>query len=228
MESNNRVTYFADIVFCIDATGSMGKVIEMVKQNALSFRQDLAKAMKAKGKTIQQLRIRVIAFRDYIADGENAMMATDFFLLPEEVETFSKCVNGIQATGGGDIPEDGLEALAFAIRSKWTMEAAKKRHVIVLWTDAGVHELGYGSKMSNYPEKMAKNFEELTNWWGDEQLSGYMDFSAKRLLLFAPYASYWKTISDNWDNVMHYPSVAGAGLKEIDYNQIIDAISNSI
>ncbi len=227
MENNNRLSYFADLVFCIDATGSMGKVIELVKQNALCFRQDLVNAMKAKGKMIQQLRIRIIAFRDYIADGENAMMATDFFLLPEEVETFSRCVNGIRATGGGDIPEDGLEALAFAIRSKWTMEAAKKRHVIVVWTDAGVHELGYGSKMSNYPDKMAKNFEELTNWWGDEQLSGYMDPNAKRLLLFAPYASYWKTISDNWDNVMHYPSVAGAGLKEIDYNQIIDAIINS-
>ncbi len=228
MESNNRVTYFADIVFCIDATGSMGKVIGLVKRNALSFQQDLANAMKAKGKTIQQLRIRIIAFRDYIADGENAMMATDFFLLPDEVETFSTCVNGIDASGGGDIPEDGLEALAFAIRSKWTKEAAKKRHVIVVWTDAGVHELGYGSKMGNYPDSMAKNFEELTNWWGDEQLSGYMDPSAKRLLLFAPYTSYWKTISDNWDNVMHYPSVAGEGLKEIEYKQIIDAISNSI
>jgi len=227
MENNNRLSYFADLVFRIDATGSMGKVIEIVKQNALSFQQDLVNAMKAKGKMIQQLRIRIIAFRDYIADGENAMMATDFFLLPGEVETFSRCVNGIRATGGGDIPEDGLEALAFAIRSKWTMEAAKKRHVIVVWTDAGVHELGYGSKMSNYPDKMAKNFEELTNWWGDEQLSGFMDPNAKRLLLFAPYASYWKTISDNWDNVMHYPSVAGAGLKEIDYNQIIDAIINS-
>ena len=191
MESNNRVSYFADIVFCIDATGSMGKVIGLVKENALSLQKDLVNAMKTKGKTIHQLRIRIIAFRDYIADGENAMMATDFFLLPDEVETFSRCVNGIRATGGGDIPEDGLEALAFAIRSKWTMEAAKKRHVIVVWTDAGVHELGYGSKASNYPDNMAKNFEELTNWWGDEQRNGYMDSNAKRLLLFAPCTSYW-------------------------------------
>ena len=228
MESFNRVTYYADLVFCIDATQSMGKVIELVKRNALSFQRDLADAMRLKGKAIQQLRIRIIAFRDYIADKENAMMATDFFLLPDEVETFSRCVNSIHAVGGGDIPEDGLEALAFAIRSKWTKEASKKRHVIVVWTDAGVHELGYGARVSNYPQNMPKNFEELTNWWGDQQLSGYMDPSAKRLLLFAPYASYWKTISDNWENVMHYPSIAGQGLNEVEYKQIIDAICNSI
>ena len=89
-----------------------------------------------------------------------------------------------------------------------------------------LRQYAYNALVDNHWDN--ENFEELTNWWGDEQLSGYMDFSAKRLLLFAPYASYWKTISDNWDNVMHYPSVAGAGLKEIDYNQIIDAISNSI
>ena len=82
MESFNRVTYYADLVFCIDATQSMGKVIELVKRNALSFQRDLADAMRLKGKALQQLRIRIIAFRDYIADKENAMMATDFFLLP--------------------------------------------------------------------------------------------------------------------------------------------------
>ena len=55
-----------------------------------------------------------------------------------------------------------------------------------------------------------------------------MNQSAKRLLMFAPDAEYWNTISDNWDNTIHFPSEAGNGLSEIDYHQIIDAISNTI
>lgn len=47
-------------------------------------------------------------------------------------------------------------------------------------------------------------------------------------LMFAPDAEYWNTISDNWDNTIHFPSEAGNGLSEIDYHQIIDAISNTI
>ena len=59
-------------------------------------------------------------------------------------------------------------------------------------------------------------------------MAGYMDQSAKRLLLFAPDVPYWSTISDNWDNVIHFPSRAGEGLQEVDYSQIVDTISNSI
>ncbi len=34
---NYQITYNVDMVFCIDATGSMGGVIDMVKRNAVSF-----------------------------------------------------------------------------------------------------------------------------------------------------------------------------------------------
>ena len=75
---------------------------------------------------------------------------------------------------------------------------------------------------------MAKDFDELTEWWGDRQNNGFINQNAKRLLLFAPDRKYWSTISDTWDNVIHVPSVAGEGLKEIDYTQVIDSISNTI
>ena len=63
---------------------------------------------------------------------------------------------------------------------------------------------------------------------GDRQNNGFMDPNAKRLLLFAPNEAYWNTISDNWDNVLHYQSVAGQGLAEFDYKEILEAISASI
>lgn len=228
MNNNYKITYNVDMVFCIDSTGSMGGVISMVKNNALNFYTDVMTAMEKKCKNIDKLRVRVVAFRDYIADGDDAMMVTDFFNLPTQSEDFEKCVRSIEADGGGDTPEDGLEALGYAIKSKWDTEGMKKRQVIVVWTDAPTHELGYGKTAPNYPSKMAKNFDELTSWWGDCQNGGFINQSAKRLLLFAPNEMHWSTISDTWDNVIHVPSIAGKGLKEIDYTQVIDSISNTI
>lgn len=228
MGSNYKITYNVDMVFCIDATGSMGGIIDMVKKNALNFYNDVMTAMARKSKAIDKLRVRVVAFRDYVYDGEDAMLVTDFFNLPEQSSDFERCVMSIEADGGGDDPEDGLEALGYAIKSNWNTEGIKKRQVIVVWTDASTHELGFGKSAPNYPSKMAKTFSELTAWWGDRQNRGFIDQNAKRLLLFAPNEPAWSTISDTWDNVIHFPSVAGEGLGEFDYSQIIDSISNTI
>lgn len=225
---STKVTYNVDMVFCIDATASMGDLINVVKTNALNLYQDIIDTMAQKQKVINKVRVKVIAFRDYIYDRENAMLTTRFFNLPEEAELLKNLVGQIKAVGGGDDPEDGLEALAFAMRSDWDREGMKKRHVIVVWSDAATHPLGFGKAAENYPKEMAANFGELTAWWGSRQCPGYMNNQAKRLLLFAPDKEGWKTISDTWDNVIHYPSEAGAGLQNVDYSTIIDAIANTI
>ncbi len=228
MASNFKITYNVDMVFCIDATGSMDGIINMVKKNALNLYSDVMGHMARKGKTIDKLRVRIVAFRDYLADRDDAMLVTDFFSLPEESEDFEECVNSIEAFGGGDDPEDGLEALGYAIKSKWNPEGMKKRQVIVVWSDAATHRLGYGASADGYPKNMAKDFNELTAWWGDKQNPGFVNQNAKRLLLFTPNDNYWSTISDTWDNVIHFPSSAGEGLAEFEYSQIIDTISNTI
>ena len=222
-----QLTYHVDMVFCIDATGSMRHVLDFVKQNALSLYQDVCGAMDKKHKVISQMRIRVIAFRDYVADGDDAMMASDFFILPAQAQQFYECVNGISAKGGGDIPEDGMEALAYAIRSDWTREGVKKRHIIVVWSDAPTHELGHGKIAPWYPEGMAESVEELSMWWEDEQLGGSMDENAKRLLIFAPDAPEWNRISSEWAQVIHVQTVS-EGLAELEYQQVIDAVCNTI
>ena len=222
-----QLSYHVDMVFCIDATGSMRHVLDFVKQNALSLYRDVTGAMEKKRKVISRMRIRVIAFRDYVADGEQAMMASVFFTLPEQAQQFYDCVNGLAASGGGDIPEDGLEALGYAIRSDWTREGVKKRHIIVVWSDAPTHPLGFGSIAPWYPSGMAENFEELSLWWEDEQLGGAMDENAKRLLIFAPDAPEWSRISAEWSQVVHVQTVS-EGLAELEYQQVIDAVCNTI
>ena len=44
--------YNVDMVFCIDATGSMGELLDKVKENALSFYKDLQKMMNKKQRRI--------------------------------------------------------------------------------------------------------------------------------------------------------------------------------
>ena len=221
--------YTVDMVLCIDATGSMEsrsggqqRIINMVKQNALSFYDDMIKKMAEKHKPMAQLRVRVIVFRDYIADGPHAMKATDFYILPQQAKEFEECINGIHADGGGDIPEDGLEALAYAMKSKWTTHGAKKRQVIIVWTDAGTHELGFGKGSPYYPKGMPANLAELEDWWDE------MDDYAKRLIISAPDTNYWNYISENWEKVYHVPSAAGDGMSEHDYSEILDLITNTI
>jgi len=228
-QGGQSMDYTVDMVFCIDATGSMedfsgsqDKIINLVKKNAITFYSDLNKSMSGKNKSIRQLRVRIVAFRDYIADGENAMLVTDFFMLPQQAAEFEACINSIYAKGGGDIPEDGLEALAYAIKSKWTTETAKKRHVIVVWTDAATHDLGYGRASKYYPNGMPQDLSTLNDWWDE------MNENAKRLILFAPDEAHWNYISRNWDNVVHYPSAAGNGLAEKNYGEILNAIANSV
>ena len=213
MGSNYKMTYNVDMVFCIDCTGSMDNIIDIVKNNALNFYRDVTNVMEAKNKHITQLRVRVVAFRDYIADGEDAMLVTDFFKLPEESDAFEKCVRSltadffslpaqsvdfercvrsIEAFGGGDDPEDGLEALAYAIKSKWATDAMKKRQVIVVWTDAATHPLGFGAKSPYYPNGMAKDLRELTSWWsGGAQQNGFVDNDAfeNGFIILFEYAS---------------------------------------
>lgn len=224
--------YTVDMVFCIDATGSMEdtsgtqtKIINMVKQNAINFYADFNRIMSEKDKKVRQLRVRIVAFRDYVADEEYAMMVTDFFQLPQQAEDFEACVNSIHADGGGDIPEDGLEALAYAIKSKWTSEGTKKRQVVVVWTDADAHDLGFGSDSKYYPNGMPKNLGELSDWWDDPNL---MKQNEKRLVIFAPDKGNWKYISDNWNLTWHVPSVAGNGLAEQNYSEILNLIANSV
>ncbi|MFM7681407.1 MAG: vWA domain-containing protein [Bacteroidota bacterium] len=226
--SNQGLKYNVDIVFCIDVTGSMGYILDTVKANALKFYPDLQKALEEKEKNVEQLRMKVIAFRDFYADGDDALKTTDFIDIKSDSEMFNSFISNLEPSGGGDEPENGLEALALAINSDWTKDGDRQRHIIVVYSDASTHPLekNAGSKPSNYPIGMPKNFNELTDWW--EGQSHMPISSAKRLILFAPDSNSWTDIATHWDTTIHHPSKAGDGLEDVDYGIILNAIANSI
>ena len=226
---NTSLTYAVDLVFCIDVTGSMAPVIETVKDGALSFHKRLEDAMAEKGKAISQLRLRVIAYRDFGDNASNAIEASDFWLIPDQIGEFEAFVRQLRASGGGDEPESGLEALALAIQSPWEQGLDRRRHIIAMFTDASAHPLGVGSDASTYPSTIPTTIDQLTDQWGfaSSQVAK-MENAAKRLLLFAPDTTPWNEIAADWNNTVYFPSNAGTGLEEVELNEIVDVIANSV
>jgi hypothetical protein len=220
------LSYAVDIVFVIDVTGSMTPILDKVKANALRFYSDVQSNLTAKGKNIDELRVRVVAFRDIVADGEAALQESPFFELPAEQSGFSSFVNGHVAEGGGDAPESGLEAVALAMTSPWTTRGDRRRQVIVVWTDQPAHPLDASALPPAFAGRVPADFSALTDMWEDPQ--GPLGSSSKRLILFAPDGPGWSDISGVWENVVHHPSQAGGGLSEVDYGTIIDSIGNSV
>jgi len=220
------LSYAVDIVFCIDVTGSMTPIIDAVKANALGFYDDVQTNLTAKGKNVAQLRVRVVAFRDFVADGAAALEESPFYALPDERNAFSEFVNGLIAEGGGDAAESGLEAVALGVNSPWTSAGDRRRQVIVVWTDQPAHTLDPSVVPADLASRVPADFSALTDVWEDEQ--GLMGSSSKRLILFAPDGPGWSDISAVWENVVHHPSQAGGGLSEVDYGTIIDSIGNSV
>lgn len=210
---NDALRYEIDIVFCIDGTATMNDrsegreiPIEAVKNYALNFYEYCKETLNVFGYSLRQLRARIILFRDYLADGKYAMQVTNFFSLPQQEQDFKDSLYSIYCDGGGDDPEDGLEALAYAIRSSWSRQTPKRRYIIIVWTDADTHNIGHGKASPYYPEGMAESMEELTDWW---QNPAFIDQCGKMLWLFAPYEGQWKYISDNWDLVWHVAEPIG-------------------
>lgn len=221
---NQGFDYNVDVVMCIDATGSMSPILEQVKENALSFHQKFIELMENAGKDVQQLRIKVIAFRDYRVDSE-PMVESEFFKLDEDSDKFHEFVSNIEADGGGDEPESALEALALAMKSDWVRTGAVRRHVIIMFTDASALPLGQVTDQISYPSDMPKDIVELNAMWEDGQ---HMENRAKRLLLFAPDADPWSNMAVEWTSTFHTASKAGSGCDETDMDTCISFLVASI
>lgn len=225
-----NLQYAVDIVLCVDATGSMMPVLDSVKASALQFHDRLHNVMAKKDKSISQLRLKVIVFRDFGDDPADAIEQTGFLHLPSEAKDFENFIRGIDATGGGDIPESGLEALALAINSPWESGLDRRRHVVVMFTDAPAHALGtVGVSAQTYPSNIPRSLDELFEQWGyARSQTAVMEQSAKRLVLFAPEDTPWNDIAEEWDLTLHFPSKAGQGLEEFEMDEIIETIANSL
>jgi len=217
-----------DVVFCIDGTGSMSPYIEAVKANARRFHLEFVKAMTDLGSEIDSMRVKIVVFRDYLDDGENAMQISPFYELPNDDAELSEFIAGIIATGGGKSPEEnGLEALYFAMKSDFTT-GAKDRQVIALFTDDDALKLGERKGESAYPADMV-DMKGLGDIWAcvgqDSTLK--LREKNKRLVLFAPTGTVYEELKKTFNRSVFEPVNMASGLGDIDFKEIIKIIAAS-
>lgn len=227
MSTQQMGEYYVDIVMCIDATGSMAPIIEEVKGNALSFYQRFVDAMEENDKEIAQLRIKVIAFRDYGCDTE-PMTESQFFTLPAQNEEFKAFVSSIEAKGGGDLPENALEAIALALKSDWTTGGSRRRHAVLVFSDAPALAFGERAGSALYPTGLPTNIAQLGSWWEgtDQMLGSTYQAKAGRLVAFVPNAEPWTELQA-WNRYWPAFSPAGTGLSDVDIQSAIDLMVGS-
>lgn len=177
--------YHVDLHLVIDATGSMGPVIDGAKALAGSMHTAIVAGLKAQQKQVDKLRVSVTAFRDFACDGKSALVCSGFLNLPEQEGELRDFIARITPSGGGDTPENSLEALAFALNSDWTDQGGRQRHVAVMFTDAPPHP--YGSvtgpgRPSNLPDTM----DDVRALWRGEKQGSRLRPSARRLYIIVP------------------------------------------
>jgi hypothetical protein len=130
-----------DLVLVIDATGSMSPAIKAVHDHALN----LASTFRINRSL--QLRIACICYRDPIDSPEDIHEIHEFNPSVRQLQTFLK---GIQATGGGDGPEDYVGAIN-ALRSlQWRSTA---NHAIAWIADANAHGRRYCGHQNHQEEE---------------------------------------------------------------------------
>jgi hypothetical protein len=124
-----------DIVFVLDVTESMQPYIDAVKQNVIAFAQDLQSNSR-------DYRLGLVTFEDYVVSAYPDCNCAYRNSFTSDVKQFTDWVGTLHAGGGGDIPEDQLDALSYAAKFPFRPEA---EGIIIIVTDAPPHHDGDGS-----------------------------------------------------------------------------------
>jgi len=217
---SSGTSYAVDIVFCIDVTGSMVATIDQVKEWAVGLRGVMEPALAAASKAVSQLRVRVVAFRDRSYD-DNWLETSDFFELPRDDDKFASFVAGLHADGGGPQTESALEAFGEAINSDWERDFEKRRHIVVLFTDAPAYALGVSTPVTaTNGAPMPQDMDELVTQWGFSvsqavgNTDAVMEYEAKRLILFVPELEPWIDLRHSLENTL-YRITNGEGCADV-------------
>lgn len=140
-----------DVVFAIDATGSMKDDIQKLKEKWLP-------ALVEGLKEFNDVRLGLVFYRDY---GDNFFangLPVKYYDFTSDVQAFVKNVRSLRIIGseGGDIPEAVYEALYASMEFfKWRADASKK---VILIGDAEPH--GVPRKTGKYSKQLIEKLSK--------------------------------------------------------------------
>lgn len=129
-----------DLVFLVDATGSMGVYISQVQRRLL----ELVEAVRS-SPLCKSLRIGVVSYRDH--PPQERSYVTEVLGLTGDLVAVRQAVNRLAARGGGDGPEAVTDGLFELVRLDWRPAAAK---AVVWFGDAPPH--GVEPEDDGFPE----------------------------------------------------------------------------
>ncbi len=186
--TGNKTKGVCDIVFLIDATGSMQPAIDDLKRNIKMFFNQLAKGDDNGNAIVKDWRARVIGYRDVNVDDE-WYIDNPFVRDPKEIE---RQLDAIEADGGGDEPESLLDALykvaKFGSTPKMVQEEdptmwryrSDAARIVIVFTDASFHPT------TSLGEAPNLDWTEIANLIMQEKL---------RLSIYAPQMDCYDNLS---------------------------------
>ncbi len=155
-----------DIVFLLDATGSMGPCIDALKTNIGLFIDSLTKGNENGVLPVKDWRAKVVGYRDFEYQETPPIVDNPFV---RDAAQLKAQLASLTAEAGGDAPESLLDAL-FTVASmgqtdKGAQEADPNRwryrsdaaRVVIVFTDAPYHE-----KMS-IPAAVGGGLDDVNN-----------------------------------------------------------------
>ena len=141
-----------DLVFAIDATGSMKNDIETLKK-------DLLPALLKEFENAREVRVGLLFYRDYGDNFNYRNLPVRFYAFTENLTSFNKNLNSLKIIGkeGGDIPEAVYEAI-YASTEFYNWRAASTRRIILIG-DAEPHPKprGLGRYSKDYVMGLAES-----------------------------------------------------------------------
>lgn len=130
------ITESSDIVFVIDVTGSMGEVIDYVKETVRSFVDSVPSGSN----------FAIVAYRDInYVDLYNPDL--EYFDFTNDKDLLKVQLDSLVASGGEDLEESGLEAIDMAVQK---LSGRKNSKRIIFITDAPVHDKGTSQGMAGF------------------------------------------------------------------------------
>ena len=212
ISSDNKTLIFArgnaetekniEIVFLVDATGSMNPCIRGVQQNIYNFISGL------QSRTSElNWRAKIIYYRDFEEDA-SSYITNEF---TDNIEILEQQLNH-RANGGGDEPESTIEALYKSLEeTPWDVTGQYSR-VIINFTDA---------TNKDFVTSESKRTYGLVNW---ETLREKLEQTKVKLFLFGQRDPDYAKLDGKWAEINLY-DYAVDELQNADYKELMGDLS---